>query len=79
MKLPLWFSILSIPLKPKKKTNIIHHNDTYLNLSLQKKKTYQLIHTYVYIHFHSTIFIYITKYFALVLLLLLYLFLFILD
>lgn len=44
MKLPLWFSILSIPLKPKK-TNIIHHNDTYLNLSLQKKKTYQLIHT----------------------------------
>lgn len=45
MKLPLWFSILSIPLKPKKKTNIIHHNDTYLNLSLQKKKTYQLIHT----------------------------------
>lgn len=77
MKLPLWFSILSIPLKPKK-TNIIHHNDTYLNLSLQKK-TYQLIHTYVYIHFHSTIFIYITKYFALVLLLLLYLFPFILD
>lgn len=36
MKLPPWFSILSIPLKPKK-TNIIHHNDTYLNLSLQKK------------------------------------------
>lgn len=48
MKLPLWFSILSIPLKPKK-TNIIHHNDTYLNLSLQKKKhTNSFIHRCIY-------------------------------
>lgn len=46
MKLPLWFSILSIPLKPKKKTNIIHHNDTYLNLSLQKKKNIPT-HSYI--------------------------------